>query len=174
MTQELGKIKKVDLRNIWKKEDRDFTPWLKENIDLLSKKLDIEIIDTQTEENIGDFKLDIIGRDTNSNKFIAPHTFKIIKIDKDSSRYQCLLLNSVIGLLDIIRIREQTTGMYTDIMESDLNLFNAFNIDKLTETDKKSLNKSFNELKDIKFPSILKQLENRFDARIELDKKILD
>jgi len=46
MKQKLGKIKKVDLRNIWKKEDKEFTPWLKENIDLLSEKLGIEIIDT--------------------------------------------------------------------------------------------------------------------------------
>lgn len=71
MTQKLGKIKKVDLRNIWKKEDKEFTPWLKENIESLSEKLGIEIIDTQTEENIGDFKLDIIGKDANSNRFIA-------------------------------------------------------------------------------------------------------
>jgi len=71
MKQKLGKIKTVDLRNIWKKEDKEFTPWLKENIDLLSEKLGIEIIDTQTEEKIGDFKLDIIGKDVNSNKFVA-------------------------------------------------------------------------------------------------------
>jgi len=69
--QKLGKIKKVDLRNIWEKEDKEFTPWLKENIDLLSEKLGIEIIDTQTEEKIGDFKLDIIGKDANTNKFVA-------------------------------------------------------------------------------------------------------
>ena len=71
MKQKLGKIKRVDLRNIWKKEDKEFTPWLKENIDLLSEKLGIEIIDTRTEEKIGDFKLDIIGKDANTNKFVA-------------------------------------------------------------------------------------------------------
>lgn len=71
MKQKLGKIKNVDLRNIWKKEDKEFTPWLKENIDLLSEKLGIEVIDTQTEEKIGDFKLDIIGKDANTNKFVA-------------------------------------------------------------------------------------------------------
>ena len=71
MEQKLGKIEKVDLRNIWKKEDKEFTPWLKENIDLLSEKLGIEIIDAQTEEKIGDFRLDIIGKDANTNKFVA-------------------------------------------------------------------------------------------------------
>lgn len=71
MEQKLSKIEKVDLRNIWKKEDKEFTPWLKENIDLLSEKLGIEIIDAQTEEKIGDFRLDIIGKDANTNKFVA-------------------------------------------------------------------------------------------------------
>ena len=71
MEQKLGKIKRVDLRNIWKKEDKEFTPWLKENIDLLSEKLGIEIIDTQIEEKIGDFKLDIIGKEANTKKFVA-------------------------------------------------------------------------------------------------------
>ena len=71
MEQKLSKIEKVDLRNIWKKEDKEFTPWLKENIDLLSEKLGIEIIDAQTEEKIGDFRLDIIGKDANTNKFVV-------------------------------------------------------------------------------------------------------
>lgn len=71
MEQKLSKIKRVDLRNIWKKEDKEFTPWLKENIDLLSEKLGIEIIDTQIEEKIGDFKLDIIGKEANTKKFVA-------------------------------------------------------------------------------------------------------
>lgn len=71
MEQKVGKIKRVDLRNIWKKEDKEFTPWLKENIDLLSEKLGIEIMDTQIEEKIGDFKLDIIGKEANTKKFVA-------------------------------------------------------------------------------------------------------
>ena len=29
----IGKIKKVSLRELWKKEDKDFTKWLEENID---------------------------------------------------------------------------------------------------------------------------------------------
>lgn len=71
MEQKLSKIEKVDLRNIWKKEDKEFTPWLKENMDLLSEKVGIEIIDAQTEEKIGDFRLDIIGKDANTNKIVA-------------------------------------------------------------------------------------------------------
>lgn len=71
MDVDLGTIKSVDLRNIWRKEDRHFTPWLSENIEILAEKLGIEIIDVRTEEEIGNFKLDIIGKDANSNRFVA-------------------------------------------------------------------------------------------------------
>lgn len=109
----------------------------------------------------------------NDEKFVSPHTFKIIKTDKDSSKYQSLFLNSVIVLLNIIMFREQTTEGYTDIMESDLNLFKAFNVEKLLDNDKKLLDKIFDKLRNVEFPSILEQLENRFWARVELDKTIL-
>lgn len=41
----LGRIEKVELRNFWKKEDRDLTPWLaqEENIQLLSETIGIEL-----------------------------------------------------------------------------------------------------------------------------------
>jgi hypothetical protein len=41
----LGKLEKLDLRNYWKKEDTDFTPWLagEENIQLLNETIGIEI-----------------------------------------------------------------------------------------------------------------------------------
>ncbi len=41
----LGRLEKVELRNFWKKEDRDFTPWLakEENIQLLSETIGIEL-----------------------------------------------------------------------------------------------------------------------------------
>jgi len=109
----------------------------------------------------------------NDEEFVVPHTFKIIKIDKVSSKYQCLFLNSIIGLVDLIMFREQTTEGYTDIMESELNLFRVFNIEGLTRKDVDLLVKIFDKLKNVKFPSILEQLENRFWARVELDKTIL-
>ena len=79
----------------------------------------------------------------------------------------------IITLKNIITLREQTTEGFTDIMETELNLFDAFNINNLTVEDKKKLDESFDYLKNVKFPSILEQLENRFKGRIELDKTIL-
>lgn len=47
MTKEnLGRLEKVDLRDIWEKEDTHFTPWLAkdENIELLGSAIDMELV----------------------------------------------------------------------------------------------------------------------------------
>ena len=41
--QELGKLEQVSVGNIWSHEEYDFTPWLVENINLLSETLGIEL-----------------------------------------------------------------------------------------------------------------------------------
>ena len=40
---EVGKIKQVPLREIWKREDSDFTVWLEKNIDYLNDVLYFEV-----------------------------------------------------------------------------------------------------------------------------------
>lgn len=106
-------------------------------------------------------------------RFVVPHTFKIIKIEKDESRLQALYLNSVLGLMNIISLREQTTEGYTDIMESDLNLFKTIDSRKMSKKELEILNALFEELKYVAFPSILEQLEGRFWARVKLDEALL-
>ncbi|RLG10553.1 MAG: DUF4268 domain-containing protein [Thaumarchaeota archaeon] len=68
--QKLGKIKQVDLKDVFEKEDKDFTPWLNENLNILGKKLNLDIIDSNIEESVGNFSCDIIARDSDSNKII--------------------------------------------------------------------------------------------------------
>lgn len=68
--QKLGKIKQVNLKDVFEKEDKDFTPWLNENLDILGEKLNLDIIDSNLEENVGNFSCDIIARDSDSNKII--------------------------------------------------------------------------------------------------------
>jgi hypothetical protein len=68
----LGRIEKVELRNFWKKEDRDFTPWLaqEENIQLLSETIGIELEVQSQEEGVGPFRADILCMDTANNHFV--------------------------------------------------------------------------------------------------------
>ena len=68
--QNLGKIKQINLKDVFDKEDKDFPPWLNENLDILGEKLNLDIIDNNIEENVGNFSCDIIARDSDSNKTI--------------------------------------------------------------------------------------------------------
>jgi hypothetical protein len=59
----LSKLERVDLREAWKHEANDFTPWLaeEENLQTLAEALgisELELVDT--EYWVGDFKLDIL------------------------------------------------------------------------------------------------------------------
>ncbi len=68
----LGRIKQVNLREIWKHEATDFTKWLSlpENLDLLSDEIDCEILLIGTEHNVGRFNVDIFAEDPNANRKI--------------------------------------------------------------------------------------------------------
>ena len=68
----LGKLEKVDLRDYWADEAKDFTPWLakENNIEELSNTIGIDIEVEATEVFIGNFKADIVGRDISNNQKI--------------------------------------------------------------------------------------------------------
>jgi hypothetical protein len=68
----LSKLKKVDLREIFKHEAYDFTQWLSqpENLELLSNEIGIDIQLIQTEANVGDFNVDILAQEEGTNRKI--------------------------------------------------------------------------------------------------------
>lgn len=70
MNHSIGKIVKVPLRELWPKEDKDFTVWLEENIDYLNDVLDLNISIESREEKVGPFKVDLYGDDGFGNKVI--------------------------------------------------------------------------------------------------------
>ena len=69
---ELGKLEKVELRAFWKKEDRDFTPWLvtEGNIQILSEAIGIDLEVQSHEESVGPFRADILCLDTATNHYV--------------------------------------------------------------------------------------------------------
>jgi len=70
MSKVLGKIKQVELRDIFKDEARDLTPWLAapENLAMLSEEIGVEIKLIQVEANVGRFNLDILAEEEASGR----------------------------------------------------------------------------------------------------------
>lgn len=67
-TPNLAKIERVDLREAWPNEARDFTPWLAENIAELGEALGIDLELQQTEAAVGGYSLDVLATDLNQNR----------------------------------------------------------------------------------------------------------
>jgi hypothetical protein len=62
----LGRIERKNLRDIWEREDTEFTPWLAlpENLKLLAETLRLDNLELEaTEREVGRFSADIVARD---------------------------------------------------------------------------------------------------------------
>lgn len=67
-TPSLAKIERVDLREAWPNEARDFTPWLAENIAELGEALGMDLELQDTEAAVGGYSLDVLATDLNHNR----------------------------------------------------------------------------------------------------------
>lgn len=69
----LGKLERVDLRNVWKHEALDFTNWLAEaeNLSILSDEIGIDISLIQTEASVGKFSVDILAEEQQTERKIV-------------------------------------------------------------------------------------------------------
>jgi len=70
MSSSVQKINKIPLREIWKKEDKDFTRWLEDHIDYLSDVLGFNISIISREEKVGPFRVDLFCEDDDGHKVI--------------------------------------------------------------------------------------------------------
>jgi len=73
MNNKLGKLVKVDLREIWKNEEYDFSKWLaeEENLALLSDEIGIAIRLPEKEALVGKFSLDILAEEEGTGRKIV-------------------------------------------------------------------------------------------------------
>lgn len=72
MIEQLGRLKKVDLRDVWSKEAGDFTPWLAqdENLSLIGETIGLDLELEAQEKNVGPFRADILCRDTATDSWV--------------------------------------------------------------------------------------------------------
>lgn len=66
--QPLGRLERVDLRNVWVSEATSFTPWLArpENMTVLAETLGMELELEAQEKNVGPFRADILCKEISS------------------------------------------------------------------------------------------------------------
>jgi len=77
----IGKMEKVDLKEVWKNEARDFTSWLFDNIDILGDELNIIITPIEKEKNVGSFSADILAESEEGDPILIENQLQ--KTDHD-------------------------------------------------------------------------------------------
>lgn len=68
----LGRLIRVELRDIWLSESSDFTPWLarEENLAVLGETLGLDLELEAQEKSVGPFRADILCKDVGSNNWV--------------------------------------------------------------------------------------------------------
>lgn len=61
----LGKLEEVDIRELWKHEQYDFSEWLskEENIEMLSDEIGLTLTDISKEVFVGSYRCDLVAKD---------------------------------------------------------------------------------------------------------------
>lgn len=66
----LGRLTPVPPREVWPHEAHNFTPWLLNNVDVLSDLLGMELALDVAEHPVGGFSLDLMGRDETTGQVV--------------------------------------------------------------------------------------------------------
>ena len=67
----LGKIEKVNLREVWQNEATQFTPWLESNLWALNEALGMDLEIQRREAPVGSFSLDLLAKDLSTNRTVV-------------------------------------------------------------------------------------------------------
>ena len=61
----LGKLTEVDIRELWKHEQYDFSEWLskEDNIEMLSDEIGLTLTDVNKEVFVGSYRCDLVAKD---------------------------------------------------------------------------------------------------------------
>ena len=92
----LGRLQKVELRDAWETEDRDFTPWLadEDNIKILADTINLDLEVEAVEKNVGPFRADILCKDTQNDSWVLIEN----QLEKTDHRHLGQLMTYAAGL----------------------------------------------------------------------------
>lgn len=71
-TVKIGKLTEVDVRDLWKHEQYDFSNWLakEENIKLLDDEIGLTLMDINKEVYIGSYRCDLVAKDETTGQIV--------------------------------------------------------------------------------------------------------
>ena len=93
---ELGRLKQVELRDIWGNEAQHFTPWLaaEENLSVLADTLDMELELEDQEMDVGQFRADILCKNADGGSWVLIEN----QLERTDHRHLGQLLTYAAGL----------------------------------------------------------------------------
>jgi len=72
----IGKIDRISIKDEFPNEERDFTPWLKENLHYIGEKLNLDFQDdVETEVSVGRYSCDILAHDSDGRRIVIENQF---------------------------------------------------------------------------------------------------
>lgn len=81
MNVDIGKLKRVPLREVWPHEAHDFTRWFEENYEVINEELGLDLVEVIREQGVGDFSVDLFAVDKNGNPVVIENQLE--KSDHD-------------------------------------------------------------------------------------------
>lgn len=126
MTESLGQLVNVDVREQWPHEATDFTPWLahEKNISELGKSLGLELETERVEVAVGPYSADILARDSTGTYVVVENQLK--KTDHDHLG-KSITYASVLGAKSVIWV----APFFTDEHRKALDWLNDHTTDEL-------------------------------------------
>jgi hypothetical protein len=81
MMSRIGKLEPVPIRELWKHEERGFSAWLEENLDVLSEAIGVQLSDARRELLAGDYQCDLVAEDANGDRVIIENQLEATNHD---------------------------------------------------------------------------------------------
>lgn len=127
----LGRLERVDLRQVWSSESGDFTPWLAkaENLKLLSDVINLELDLDTTEKLVGPYRADIVCKEAINGDWVLIEN----QLERTDHSHLGQLFTYAAGLrgrVTIVWVAERFTDEHrgaldwlNDVTNDDVNLF---------------------------------------------------
>lgn len=123
---DLGRLSRVELRDIWLSESSDFTPWLarEDNLAVLAETLGLELELEAQERSVGPFRADILCKDLGSDAWVLIEN----QLERTDHTHLGQLLTYASGLEAVTII--WIAARFTDEHRSTLDWLNRITDDK--------------------------------------------